>query len=579
MLRGRYELVSLLNEHPLFALYAGRDRVLGKDVSIRLIREPFSRESEFIDHLRELTKKYQSIRNINIESMYDLDEEEGTYYIIGDLTRKPTLADRIRTLTMFSSSVAVSTAMSLCKSVEVLHRANVIHGGLIPANVCVLPDGDVCLQLGGFWEAYVGSDTAGAIALPSLAPYLAPECGAGQMPSAGSDVYAIGIMLFEMLTGHPPYIGATAVATALLHTTEATPSARAANSTVHPVLDEITKKAMAKDPSERYKNAIELYGDLRMLQDALRFGRNLTWPLRGNEPEAAPTPAVSSNSKNVGTVAPRMSAIRDPEVESKTKEKKERDVPVWLVLAVVFFGMVAVGLFGGVYLFLNFSKPRMVTVPNMKGLSFSEAQALTEKIHITLRIGSRVANDRVEQDKIIELSPIPGAHVREGGEVVVTVSTGPTQVQVPDVTGFTPDKAKSVLSNLGLKVSKTVEYSYRPDMAAGLIISQTPEAQQKVSRDSEVKLILNSDHPTEPAEPQPAMFTLNINLSKLTEPTEVKVELEDAAGVSEVHRQIHEPGDSISLREQGVGTSAKFKIYYNDELVQTVTRPAQKSDQ
>jgi serine/threonine-protein kinase len=178
-----------------------------------------------------------------------------------------------------------------------------------------------------------------------MSPYLAPEVSSGNLPSPSSDVYSVGILLYQLLSGRFPYSADTPVAMALKHATAGIPSVKIYNSAVPNALDEIVKKAMAKDPAVRYANASELLSDLRMLQDGLRFGKTLTWPLK-----TAPSPEKQP-------VAPKMSAIREEEAERAKKEREPRDVPIWLIAVFAFFAAVFLAAIG-YFLIYNVSKPK-----------------------------------------------------------------------------------------------------------------------------------------------------------------------------------------------------------------------------
>jgi serine/threonine-protein kinase len=591
ILRGRYELTGLLADGAIFATYSARDRGQSRDVAIRLIKAPFSRDTKFIERIRETVIRYGNLQGNSIEAIYELDQEEANVFLVGELTRGPSLADRIRKLAPFSIQVSVGTGISICQALESLHRAQVAHGDLNPANIAVLADGDVRLQLTGMWEGYSGSATAAAMVLPTMSPYLAPEVSAGEMPGPRSDVYSVGILLYELLTGRLPYYGETTSAIALQHATTPTPSVKEINSSVPTVLEEIVRKAMSKDPALRYANATALLADLRTLQDALRFGRQLTWPLKssasaasaGASPKttsaktAAVTAPVAPKSEPPGRVAPKMSAIRGDE-PTPQKMKKERDVPVWLLFITVFVGAVAISLIG-VWMLFNLNKPRTVEVPTLRGLSVAEARSVLKNSKLNLRIITRRPTDQMEMDRVLESDPEKGESIREGGEVGVVLSAGSRYVLVPDLAGLTIDKAKSVLSSLNLDLDDTVERASDAKVSEGLVLRSSPAARQKVERQSRVRLIVSNGLaavPTTTTQPTSGgyLYTLRVRLTDLNVPTQVRVEMEDEEGARPVHDQIHDPGEEFEVSAMGKGRKATFKFYYDGSLVKTIEKTA-----
>ncbi len=586
VLRVRYELTALISDGPIFATYSARDRVSGTECSVRLIKPPFSRETEFTERLAEAVKKYQIVQHPGVEMLFELDMDEETPFLVGQLSRGAQLADRIRKLAPFSIPVAASTAISICQSLDTIHRAGLVHGDVGAHNVVIMPDGEARLQLGGIWEVYSASPTAGAVILPAMAPYLAPEISSGGMPSAASDVYSVGVLLYQLLTGRFPYMGDTAVAVAMKHSTAPTPSVRSLNPSVPMVLDEIVKKAMSKDSSLRYQAAGELLSDLRVLQDALRFGRTLTWPLRPaplREEAPVTQSKPNSNPTPVHPVAPRMSAIRsDEEVEAAPrKARTERDVPVWMLVSIAFLGAVVLSLIG-VWTVFNLGRSKLVTVPNVRSMTSTEARQMLEGMHLKMRIASRMANEKVEADKVLDVSPEPGQKVKENGEVAVVLSSGSQFVEVPDLKNLTIDKAKSILSSLNLDLDPNIEKGYDPSVANGLILRQVPAASAKAARTTRVRVVISSDQapkPTEPANAAPPatngdgfLYTLKVKMNNVQQTTHVRVELSDDHGTRTVLDSQKEPGEDFEVDTTGFGAEATFRIYFDDELVKTVTK-------
>ena len=572
---GRYTLTGLLADGPIFALYSAKDRQTAREVSLRLIKGPFDREPAFKEALSEAVEQSHAIQSSHVERLQEMADGEHSF-IIGELTRAPSLADRIRKLAPFTSPVAVSAAIGIARALDVFHKHGLVHGDVSGENVAMMADGDTKLQLGGIWKAYSASPTAGVVVLPAMAPYLAPEVSSGGSPSPASDVYSVGILLYELLTGRKPYAADSAIATAMRHVSQATPRVRDANSAVPVVLDEIVYKAMSKEPQRRYANGADLLMDLRQVQDAMRFGKNLTWPLRARDPVG-----------NVATpsVAPRMSAVRDPaEAEARSRKRsKERDVPVWMLMA--FAGVLGVVIsIVASYMYINFSRPKMVLVPDLSRLSIPEARDALEKLHLKLKVGAAVPNEKVDADHIVESDPEKGTKVAENFTVTVTPSEGSSTVQVPDLKGMTLDKAKETLSLENLTLDDSTDKSSDPKVPEGAVISQKPSAQTKVSRDSKVHIVVSTG-PAPAKEPdgntddnsssdQTYSYTLRVKLRDIKDPVHVRIEMDDAEGTSTVYDQDGNPGDEIDEPVTAHGSKATFRIYYDGRLVKTVEESA-----
>ena len=570
VLAGRFEVSALVSEGPIFTLLRARDRITGRDVSVRLVRAPFDGQTEFLDALTAAVRKVTPVVHPNVERLLEIDRHDGQAYIVGEWTQAPTLSDRIRKLAPFSAPVAVAAALSVARGLDAFHKANLVHGDVGPETTCLMADGEVRLQMGGLWEAYGASPTAGAMVLPSLAPALAPEVGKGAMPSLRSDVYAVGILLFELLTGRAPYAADTPLATAMRHSTDPTPRVRDLNPSVPLVLDEIVAKAMDKDPSARYATAGELANDLRLMQDALRFGRTLTWPLRPVAtvaPSAKPNP-VSRVAKAAppGRVAPKMSAIRDDEEEEYGRS--ERDVPAWASIGLALVACVAVSLLA-VYFVLNLNRPRLVSVPSVRNLAFSDARSSFEKSKLNLTRGEKVPDAEVEVDHVLSTEPAAEARVREGSTVVAKVSAGPSSVAVPKIEGMTPDSARSMLEKIGLVLDDEMERVNKPGAEDGSIVAQDPKAGASIALQGKVRVTVQDASLPAP-EVRRYDYTLNVDLAEMTDRTRVKIEIEDADGKREVQSRRRKPGESFPVTERAKGEQVTWRIYYDDKLVKTV---------
>jgi len=567
VLGQRFELQGLMVDGPIFGVYFARDVQANRDVCVRLLKPPFASESRFKAALSECVERYRSVTGAQVEAIHRLVDDGDDAFLIGDLTRGPTLQDRIRKLAPFSVPVSVQIAHSICKALEPMHRAGLAHGDIASHNVVLMANDEARLQMAGIWQAYSASGTAGAVVLPGMAPYLAPEVSGGGEPNPSSDVYAVGIILYELLTGRQPYLAETAIATTFQHRDLPTPSVRTINASVPNFLEELVRRAMAKDPADRYANAAEMAADLRALMEALRFGKTLKWPLR----PVAGKPAAAVP----GPVAPRMSAIRPPEDEqTREKRRTERDVPVWMLVAAAAMGAIVISLLA-VWIFFNLSRPRILRVPDIKSLTVSEARSMLDDLNLELRVKSREPNDKVEIDRILDVDPEPGQEVREGGRVYVTVSAGSRFVEVPELTKMTIDKARTVLEGLGLTLDPLTEERPSATIPLGDIVETIPPARARTERGSRIKLVVSSGIVQEPETIGKAfVYSLAVTVRDVVRPVRVRIDINDLRGTRTIYEERRESGDRIEVETKGYGDRATFRIYYDDELVKDFVQSA-----
>lgn len=570
VLQVRYELVQALPDGPIFTTYAARDLHNGGEVCVRLIQPPFSDDPLLISTIRDVVQRYAGIDHLGLERMKEVEDEAGAPFLVTEFTPGVPLADRIRKLAPFSVSVAVSTILSLCEGLDALHAAGLPHGDVSGTTAVAQPDGQIRLQLPGMWEVYAATPLAAGLVLPLMAPYLAPELSAGESPSPTSDVYAVGVILYELLAGRLPYNADTPVSMALKHATGTTPSVRMFNQSVPVVLDEIVKKAMAKEPALRYASAGDLLADLRVVQDALRFGKTVTWPIRPDR--------ESIESKPMPKTAPVRKAT--PKAPEATPSRRERgDVPTFLVGAILFFGALFLAI-AGVVLYLNLNEPPLVKVPSLRGLTIDEARRAIGAAKVRLEIEARRPDDNILAEHIIASTPNAGQSVRERGVITIVMSTGSRFVEVPDLSGISVDQARSTLKDLRLQLDDDIQQENSSDVDPGMVIRQSPRKGRKVEQTSKVQIVVSkgpSDSvPTgDPnGDGQARLYTLEVKLTGLDSAVTVRVDMQDAHSLRTIYEQYHQPGETISLPVRGTGREVTFFIYYDNELVKTVKKSA-----
>jgi serine/threonine-protein kinase len=336
---------------------------------------------------------------------------------------------------------------------------------------------------------------------------------------------------------------------------------------------------MDKDPTFRYRSAGEMLSDLRLLQDALRFGKSLTWPIRG-EGKRPPTPVEPQ------PVAPRMSAVRtEEEAEAlPRKARKERDVPVWMLVLMTALAAALLSLVG-IWVMFNMNRPKLVTVPNVKGLSVEEARAVLQESKMDLRVSQKVPNEQVAADRIIETSPEPNRKVREGGQVMAVVSLGSKFVEMPDVRGMTLDKAKSVLEGLDLDVELPVQNVPSRVVPIGSVARQSPAPRQKIERLGRVRLYVSSgassggsrNRDEEPPSEVLYQYTVRVAMPDIPEPVNVRVDIIDPESPNgrTIYQRQHGANEAIEAQAQSSAARATFVIYYDDVEVSRVEEQAE----
>lgn len=587
LIRIRYQVLEELPTSSLFENFFARDRVRNVDVCLRMVKQPFASEPDFVQALAKVVEKTKTLDHPNIVRVLEIDEHEARPFVICELIRGATLAERIRRLAPFSPSVAVEIAIGICEALEHAATAGICHGDLCADHVFATLEGRVAVTDFGFWECYGASESAGGVVLARMAPYLAPEVIAGEMPSYASDVYAVGVLLFELLTGLLPYSGLTPASIIAKHTTHPVPSARAMNPAVPHVLDEIIQKALAKDKRERYDSAGSMLSDLRKLLDALRFGKGLDFPLETRRNFApAPKPVQTYAEKKAERNA-AVSQATEQNSQDRPKPWKSRrialasetaadDVPKWLQ-ALVWAASGMIVLLAVWYVFLNVTQKKEVIVPNVVGMSEAEAKKAIKSKNLDFVVAGEEYNDRYPQPKTVTfMDPSAGTPVKEGATIQVKLSLGSRLVEVPDLRGLTVTQARERLAAVSLQLDPTIRREPTRGIEEGLIVSSDPGPWEKVERGSTISITVSSgrerpDRPTVPAENLVAnTWSLQFTVRSDTKVI-VRVEMTDARGEPQVvYESEHVNGDTVDLPMiEGYGKTATFRVYYNNNLEMT----------
>lgn len=573
ILRVRYEVLHEAGEDPVFACYGAKDRSTGRNVLLRVVKEPFSRERAFLDEVQQVVHQVRSVQHPAVEQVYSFEEDHGTWFVVCEAAVDPTLDERIKRLTSLSASVSVAHAVGVCEALEALHLAGVIHGDVSARNVSTSPEGAVKLRRAGVWSCYSHSTIAGPLMLGLMAPYLAPEVTEGGMPSPAADLYALGILLYQMLLGHPPFSGENAVAIAIKHATAPVPSLRGVNRSIPVVLDEIVRKAVSKDPAHRYPNASAMLRDLRALHDAMRFGRMLTWPIPAKD--AAPAQPVP--------VAPRMNVIEanSPQRSAPDQDFEVESLPVWL-RAVGWTALAAFLMVVGAWAFFNVQKPQLETVPNLVGMTKSEAAARLDNMNLKLRVVRRETSEDFAEDTVVSVSPVPGRQVREHSFVDAVVSAGSRFVELPDLRGRSLEESRRLLGSLGLDIQEPVEERSDRDLDAGLVLEQVPEPRKSIERGTKVRLVVSSGGASRGPQEEPSggarhVYTLRLTMPPGEQSVLVRIDMTDERGTRTVYEERHEPGERFEVAAEGVGGEATFRIFFDGRVVRQVTERADEA--
>jgi beta-lactam-binding protein with PASTA domain/predicted Ser/Thr protein kinase len=486
---GRYKIIRKLGAGGMADVYLAEDQELGRRVAIKILNDRHAADDQFVERFRREAKNAAGLSHPNIVSIYDRGDSEGTYYIAMEYLDGRSLKELIVSRGSAPVRTAIEYARQVLAAVGFAHKHGIVHRDIKPHNVLVGPEGR--LKVTDFGIARSGASQMTEVgSIIGTAQYLSPEQARGSQVDQTSDVYSVGVVLYELLTGQVPFTGDTPLEIAMKHLSEVPKPPSELRDDVPPDLDMVVLRALAKDPSERYQSAEEMDADLERILNGLPVG----------EDTAAAATAVLAGS-GVLAAAPT-SVITRPEEAAPTRAvppgstppagyygyegPPRRRRPIWpWVLAVLLLaaaGVAAWFAYTKIQDQLNASKP--VSVPSVVGIRQELAEQQLRERTLVPNVTHK-ASSTVVKGYVIDQSPNPGTNVAKNTTVDLTVSTGKPKVAVPDVVGKTRDQAVSALTAAGLKYKVVpVHSSKTPDTVTG----QFPHAGTKVTRGSDVQI-------------------------------------------------------------------------------------------
>ncbi|CAA9468855.1 MAG: Serine/threonine protein kinase PrkC, regulator of stationary phase [uncultured Solirubrobacteraceae bacterium] len=456
---SRYRLLSRLGSGGMAEVWAAEDTELGRQVALKLLHSRLAADQDFVERFRREASAAAGLQHPNVVSVYDRGESQGTYYIAMEYLRGSSLKDLVRRGPL-EPRYAVELVVQVLKAARFAHRNGIIHRDLKPHNVMLDDEGRV--KVTDFGIARAGaSDMTETGSVMGTAQYLSPEQAQGHAVTASSDLYSIGVMLFELLTGRVPFEGESPVTIALRHVSEAPPAPSQLNPAVPPALDAVVLRALAKEPRERFADADEFVAALTAAVTAPQDVTQIT--------RIAPAAAYVPAREPVG-----------PYAEPEPEPERSRSWPWWLAAALV---LAALGL--GAYLLLGADR---TPVPDVVGRE--AAVAVRELERAGLQVEQRnVASEDVRRGRVADQDPGAGQEVAEDSVVIISISTGPPQVAVPDVVGISRQEAQTALRAAGFRVR--VQRRYSDAVAEDEVIATDPAAGTDATKGSRVTLTVS----------------------------------------------------------------------------------------
>ncbi|WP_167202646.1 Stk1 family PASTA domain-containing Ser/Thr kinase [Actinomyces respiraculi] len=507
VLAGRYEIRELIGRGGMAEVHLGYDTRLSRIIAVKLLRSDIAGDPTFQARFRREATSAAALNHPSIVAVYDSGEEQLTSpdgsvstvpYIVMEYVEGHTVRELLGEGEAVPIPEAVEIVTGVLDALEYSHRAGIVHRDIKPGNIMLTSTGAVKVM--DFGIARAVEDSAATVtqthAVVGTAQYLSPEQARGEIVDSRSDLYSAGCLLYELLTGQPPFVGDSAVAIAYQHVREIPrpPSSVAAD--VPEALDRVVLKSLAKNRDDRYEDAAHMRTDLLA---AARGAAVLapavdTWTSATTVLASAPTPAPAP----APTPAP-------PAAQNAVAEEQDKRPARWWVWALIVALLIAAGVGIGLLMTdrLGGSTPAPTStataaaVPDVKGKSESEARQAIESVGLVFVKGSDVASDDIPSGQAVSSEPGAGTSALLGTEITVHFSAGSAMVEVPDVSDMTQEQAKEALEKAGLKVG-TVTAEDSPKITKDKVVRTSPVAGTSVQRGESVGLVVSTGKTTVP---------------------------------------------------------------------------------
>ncbi len=478
---GRYRIQRKLGAGGMADVYLAEDQELGRRIAIKILNGRHANDDQFIERFRREAKNAAALNHPNIVSIYDRGEAEETYYIAMEFLDGRTLKELIVGRGAAPVNVAIEYARQILAALRFAHRHGIVHRDIKPHNVMV--DGEGRVKVTDFGIARAGtSQMTEAGSIVGTAQYLSPEQARGGEVDPRSDLYSLGIVLYELLTGKTPFDGETPVEIAMKHLSTAPKPPSTLRPDVPPELDMVVMRALAKNPDDRYQSADEMEGDLDRVARGARV--SATTVDTATQVLRRPAAAAAAAATAATMIAPPPSAAAVPPavIDEEEFEEHGEDRPLWPWLVAIGFVIAAIVAGFFVWHELSNSTPQ-VAVELYQGQPQAQAEQQIKAAHLVPAV-KKGPNTRFKSGIVFSQDPSAGSKIDKGGTVTIFVSTGPPKVKVPTVKGQQWTQAQQTLLDAHLK---PVEH-FVPGNTKGQVTATDPPAGDSVPKGSTVRV-------------------------------------------------------------------------------------------
>ncbi|OBR94780.1 MULTISPECIES: Stk1 family PASTA domain-containing Ser/Thr kinase [Clostridium] len=483
MLGNRYELLEKIGEGGMAIVYRAKDHLLSRNVAVKILKEEFSSDGEFVEKFKREAAAAASLSDNNIVNIYDVGTQKDINYIVMECVIGKTLKQVIKEDKKIPPARAVEVAIQIAKALKCAHKNNIIHRDIKPHNILVTEDGIVKVTDFGIAKASDSVTITNSNKIMGSAHYFSPEQAKGSFVDFRTDIYSLGIVMYEMVTGRVPYDAESPVSIALKHIQEPVVPPNQLNENIPDSLNRLILKAVEKEPIRRYQTMEDMLVDLKKIENNEKINLEDD-DLSGDMTRIMDPVDVNNAYKNEDDYDEEVEPARRPVKLNLDPKKKKRILTTAIGVLVVVIGIIS-----GYIWYNKVYSSGDITVPSIVGMKQDDAKQLVESKKLNFVVGGKEKSDKPE-GTVIECFPKSGTKVKANSDVRVIISTGSDSLTVPNLVGVDFATAKDIISNSGLTLG-TVSYRHSEDVAEGDVISQDPTADSKAQNGTKVNLVVS----------------------------------------------------------------------------------------
>ncbi len=483
----RYEIEKLIGEGGMANVYLATDTILGRKVAVKVLRGDLAGDEKFVRRFQREALSASSLSHPNIVEIYDVGEDEGNFYIVMEYIEGKTLKQLIKKRGVLSLPEVMDIMLQLLDALATAHDSYIIHRDIKPQNIMIKDSGLVKITDFGIAMALNSAQLTQTNSVMGSVHYLPPEQASGKGSTIRSDIYSLGILMFEMLTGKMPFRGDTAVEIALKHMKEELPSPKELNPVIPQSVENIILKAAAKNPKNRYRDARAMAEDIKTCLDEDRKDEEKI-VFKYPETDFSDTRAINNVKESKKTEKEDKPVVK--QITNEEKEEKSNNKKIMLIASLIFVFILILVLV--VLVFPKISASKDIKIPDVYGMEISKAEALLKKTGFKINSKGK-ASDEVDNNLVIETNPTKNRYAKKNTVITIIYSTGSTKLSMEDYVGQNAYEVKAKLELSGIVVNieeKEVDDSTKYEGKEQLIIDQSAKSGTKVASGEKVTLYI-----------------------------------------------------------------------------------------